>query len=70
MNLLNQMSYESLWGFRGLKLRPVKAEAVIKVLEGSFLLPGRKAVIPFCNILMEGVLLSLIIREKNLVEGC
>jgi hypothetical protein len=53
-----------------LKLRPVKAEAVIKVLEGSFLLPGRKAVIPFCNILMEGVLLSLIIREKNLVEGC
>lgn len=29
------MSYESLWGFRGLKLRPVKAEAVIKVLEES-----------------------------------
>lgn len=52
------MSYESLWGFRGLKLRPVKAEAVIKVLEGSgFSLPGRKAVMSFCNILMEGVLI-------------
>lgn len=29
------MNYESLWGFRELKLSPVKAEKVIEVLEES-----------------------------------